>query len=164
MQRLTLLAKLIELQVKMLPIKTLVSTDEHDVITSTILKLEESGWKLEKVSEKEEGSILGTIKSLCEKYSIDGLSETERLEIVKAIGLSKGHWYKCPNGHTYVIGECGGAMQRAKCPECKAEIGGMSHALAAGNVHAPEMDSSRHAAWPEAANLANFDPLELDRL
>ena len=93
MQRLTLLAKLIELQVKMLPIKTLVSTDEHDVITSTILKLEESGWKLEKVSEKEEGSILETIKFLREKYGIDGLSETERLEIVKAIGLPKGHWY-----------------------------------------------------------------------
>ena len=65
-----------------------------------------------------------------------GLSETERLEIVKAIGLPKGHWYKCPNGHTYAIGGRGGAMQRAKCPEYKVEIGGMSHALAAGNVHA----------------------------
>ena len=55
-------------------------------------------------------------------------------------------------------------MQRAKCPECRAEIGGMSHALATGNVHAPEMDGSRHAAWSEGANLANFDPLEFDRL
>ncbi len=81
-----------------------------------------------------------------------------------AIGLPQGHWYKCPNGHTYAIGDCGGAMQRAKCPECRAEIGGMSHALATGNVHAPEMDGSRHAAWSEGANLANFDPLEFDRL
>jgi hypothetical protein len=29
--------------------------------------------------------------------------------IIKAIGLSAGHWNKCPNGHLYVIGECGGA-------------------------------------------------------
>jgi hypothetical protein len=32
------------------------------------------------------------------------------IEIMKAIGLDKGHWNKCPNGHFYVIGECGGAM------------------------------------------------------
>ncbi len=31
--------------------------------------------------------------------------------IIKAIGLSKGHWYECLNGHPYVIGECGGAME-----------------------------------------------------
>ena len=44
--------------------------------------------------------------------------------------LKAGHWFKCPNGHYYVIGECGGAMQRGKCPDCKAEIGGDNHALA----------------------------------
>ena len=45
----------------------------------------------------------------------------------------------------------GGAMKRGRCPECKAEIGGTSHTLAAGNLHAPEMD--------EAANMENFDIL-----
>jgi hypothetical protein len=30
--------------------------------------------------------------------------------ILKATGENKGHWYKCPNGHYYVIGDCGGAM------------------------------------------------------
>ena len=86
-----------------------------------------------------------------EKYDIDKLSETERLEFVKAIVLPKGHWYKCPNGHFYSTSECGGAMKRGRCPECKAEIGGTSHTLAAGNLHAPEMD--------EAANMENFDIL-----
>jgi hypothetical protein len=32
--------------------------------------------------------------------------------------------FECPNGHYYVIGECGGAMEKSKCPECKEEIGG----------------------------------------
>jgi len=44
-----------------------------------------------------------------------------------------GHWYQCPNGHPYTIGECGGAMQASKCPECGAVVGGGGHQLAANN-------------------------------
>ena len=32
------------------------------------------------------------------------LSKEEKMMIVKAIGLEKGHWFKCPNGHIYCIG------------------------------------------------------------
>lgn len=46
------------------------------------------------------------------------------------------------------IGDCGGAMETAKCPECKADIGGTSHRLAQGNAHAPQMDGSNAPAWP----------------
>ena len=49
--------------------------------------------------------------------------------ISEAIGLSGGHWYECPNGHPYAIGECGGAMEKSVCPECNAEIGGLNHNL-----------------------------------
>jgi hypothetical protein len=48
------------------------------------------------------------------------------------------HWYKCPNGHIYTIGDCGGAMQEANCPECGATIGGAGHHSAAGNAAATE--------------------------
>ena len=51
-------------------------------------------------------------------------------------------------------------MQISRCPECDATIGGTSHTLHHGNVHAPEIDNSRHAAWSEGANLHNFDPAE----
>ena len=44
------------------------------------------------------------------------LTPEEKRQIVKAIGLSKGHWFKCPRGHVYAIGECGGAMETSKCP------------------------------------------------
>ena len=27
-----------------------------------------------------------------------GITDSERIEIVKAMGLSKGHWFKCPKG------------------------------------------------------------------
>ena len=60
-------------------------------------------------------------------------------------------------GHVYCIGECGGAMEEAKCPECNATIGGKNHALHQGNAVATEMDGARHAAWSEHANLNNYD-------
>lgn len=44
--------------------------------------------------------------------------------IMKAVDLGKGHWFKCKNGHFYTIGECGGAMQTSKCPDCGEVIGG----------------------------------------
>ena len=40
-----------------------------------------------------------------------GISPAERDQIVAAMGLPSGHWYTCPNGHVYAIGDCGGAME-----------------------------------------------------
>ena len=81
--------------------------------------------------------------------------------IIKAIGAKVGSWYKCPMGHYYQIGECGGAMQISTCPDCGAKIGGQSHQLLETNRHAREFDQSTHAAWSEGANLQNFDLQEL---
>ncbi|PSN54473.1 NFX1-type zinc finger-containing protein 1 [Blattella germanica] len=89
--------------------------------------------------------------------SLSIITDVERKQIVKAIGMKPGHWYKCPNGHFYVITECGGAMQVGKCNECGDRIGGQNHNLLTTNRHAPEMDNSRFPAWSEAANMANFD-------
>ena len=48
-----------------------------------------------------------------------GISDVERREVVKAMGLTAGHWYTCPNGHVYAIGECGGATLEGRCAECQ---------------------------------------------
>ena len=85
-----------------------------------------------------------------------GISDVERQQIVRAMGLAQGHWYKCPNGHIYAIGECGGANQESRCPDCGARIGGQRHQLVEGNRVAGEMDGARHAAWSEQANMANY--------
>ncbi|KAM5539182.1 hypothetical protein V8D89_007055 [Ganoderma adspersum] len=66
----------------------------------------------------------------------------EREEIVKAFGFShRGHFYNCENGHTFVITECGGAMEAARCPECNAPIGGSGHRLNANNSRATEFEA-----------------------
>ncbi|KAK4872927.1 hypothetical protein RN001_014956 [Aquatica leii] len=79
-------------------------------------------------------------------------------EVIKAMGMAKGHWFQCPNGHIYAIGECGGAMQTGKCADCGAGIGGSSHTLLPNNRHAGDVDGSRFAAYSEEANnLFNYE-------
>lgn len=48
---------------------------------------------------------------------------------------SSDHWYQCRNGHPYFIGECGRAMEQARCPECYEPIGGLDHILVETNSH-----------------------------
>ena len=164
-RRLSLISRVTEFQIKLQGNNRKVTDDEQKSIDSLVLKLEESGFNgNDKVTSNNETDAMDFIKTLCKKYQVLDLSEAERLEIVSAIGLSKGHWFKCPSGHFYCIGECGGAMEKAKCPECGVEIGGTQHTLLATNQLAPEMDGARHAAWSEATNMANFDPQELARL
>ncbi|XP_067652457.1 NFX1-type zinc finger-containing protein 1-like [Haliotis asinina] len=87
-----------------------------------------------------------------------GITDDERIMILKAMGFNqKGHWYKCKRGHVYAIGECGGAMQEGKCPECSETIGGSRHQLREDNSLATEMDGAQFSAWSDQANMANYD-------
>ncbi|NXU72969.1 ZNFX1 protein, partial [Oreotrochilus melanogaster] len=116
----------------------------------------------QKLTEKEEAAVVAALERLSAALPVSGLgiSEAERVQIVSAVGCPRGHWFKCRNGHIYVIGECGGAMERSKCPECQEVIGGTNHALDSTNSLAPEMDGATHAAWSETANnLLNFEDL-----
>lgn len=88
--------------------------------------------------------------------AVINITEFEKKSILKAMNLSVGHWYQCPNGHVYCITECGGAMQVGRCNECKAEIGGTNHALLNTNRVATDMDGARHAAWSEDMNMGNY--------
>lgn len=69
-----------------------------------------------------------------------------------------GHWFKCRNGHTYCITECGGAMEQTVCPVpgCGLQIGGINHALLGDQVLASDMDGAQHPAWSNQNNMANF--------
>ena len=88
------------------------------------------------------------------------LTPEEKKQIVSAMNLKLGQWYKCSQGHIYVITECGGAMQKSMCPDCGSVIGGENHTLVEDNQVASEMDSARYPAWSEQANLANYGNLD----
>ncbi|NXY18307.1 ZNFX1 protein, partial [Atrichornis clamosus] len=115
-----------------------------------------------KFTEEDEAAVKAHLEKISAVLPVSGLgvSEAERVQIVSAIGYPRGHWFKCKNGHIYVIGECGGAMQRSRCPECHEVIGGTNHALESTNSLATEMDGATHAAWSDTANnMLNFEEL-----
>ncbi|XP_073324275.1 NFX1-type zinc finger-containing protein 1 [Pagrus major] len=127
-------------------------------IQSEVQKIRQVLEKSGQFTERDQDRVKDAMKELDRKLPPTGLgiTEQEREMIVSAMKMKPGHWYKCPNGHVYLITECGGAMEERQCPDCRATIGGASHTLASGNKVASEMDGSQHAAWSEANNLLNF--------
>lgn len=55
--------------------------------------------------------------------------------------LGTGHWYTCARGHPFTVGECGMPMERARCPECGAPVGGLGHVNAEGVRRAEEIEA-----------------------
>lgn len=128
--------------------------DNVKIIIGSIEKLLTSPEKYEKKTDIILQTLLINLNKLV--ASTIAITAVEKQQIVAAIGLRKGHWFKCPNGHYYVIGECGGANQISVCNECGERIGGQQHQLLPGQSHASEIDDSPYPAWSEAANLANY--------
>ncbi len=79
------------------------------------------------------------------------ITDEERRSILQAVGLCSGRWFKCPNGHIYLVTECGGATQVSNCNECGLKIGGDNHRILEGNKLATEMDGALTPAYPGAA-------------
>jgi hypothetical protein len=101
-----------------------------------------------KIEKSELDLHIKDIEEARSKYPISPPTREERDQIVKAMGLAKGHWFQCRQGHIYAIGECGGAMERGTCPECKDVIGGASHRPEGGNEEAQEIYGSRYTRKP----------------
>ena len=56
------------------------------------------------------------------------------IPILEAANNGPLTYYRCPNGHFYTIGDCGGAMETSVCPDCGEQIGGQHHNTVAGNT------------------------------
>ncbi|XP_050539011.1 NFX1-type zinc finger-containing protein 1-like [Daktulosphaira vitifoliae] len=111
--------------------------------------------------DKTVQALLNTIEEKLKGVSI--ITEEEKKMIHQVMSRTfyggtkaQGHWMKCKNGHIYCIGECGGAMEKSICPECKVEIGGTNHTYVEGTTVATEIDGARHLAWSAGNNMANY--------
>ena len=89
--------------------------------------------------------MLARIDAACDGHATRWATDS----MVAQVGA--GHAYKCPNGHVYFIGECGGAMEVSRCIECSAGVGGGRHQLLGSNTHAGDVDGSAGAAWDTGA-------------
>ncbi|OIW28699.1 NFX1-type zinc finger-containing protein 1 [Coniochaeta ligniaria NRRL 30616] len=90
---------------------------------------------------------VGSAQRLLGREWYEPVTKEERASIREAmisgsggIATHSGHWYKCANGHTFAIGECGMPMEQARCPECGYGIGGNNHRMVAGVSRAMEME------------------------
>ena len=130
---------------------SMTSSEHSDCVVKKFFRIIDEAIAFTDDEKVRVGPFMRCIRRTCGK-AVLRISDNERVEIVNAVGLSKGHWYKCSRGHIYAIGECGGAMETSSCPECGISIGGQSHRLVEGNEVASEMDGARHAAWPTHAH------------
>ncbi|XP_066288823.1 NFX1-type zinc finger-containing protein 1-like [Branchiostoma lanceolatum] len=85
------------------------------------------------------------------------------VQVVKASGLTQGHWYACRNGHVYAIGNLGGATMESPCPECRPSIGGVRHRLRQlqASVGQPSGTEDRRS---EARRLVRADKATLEKV
>ena len=56
----------------------------------------------QRLTDDETTTMKTALKKLSTELFVPGLGITneEKIQIVQAIGLRQGHWYKCPNGET----------------------------------------------------------------
>ncbi|KAF9942706.1 hypothetical protein BGZ67_000112 [Mortierella alpina] len=72
------------------------------------------------------------------------LTEAEKAQVFTAMQQTlrgSRHWYTCPNGHPYVIADCGMAMVTSRCIECGLAVGGASHQLLQDNRRNEEYEA-----------------------
>lgn len=112
--------------------------EEKEATLKEVQDLLSDGQRFDDEKESKVESLLKSVKTDIPLRSM-GITEKERDTIVKAIKLSRDHWFKCPNGHVYAIDGCTGAMERSICTGCQASIGGERHRLDVDNNPAPEM-------------------------
>ena len=156
-RRLMLLANTYKLLCDASATRTPIDPNDWSYLQCIRERCETVGHKINKLDDEGEyQSMQSYLQDLSKKYGVI-LTKEERNMIIAALRAKPGSWYKCPKGHIYQIGECGGAMQEGSCPECGATIGGSRHRLRDDNAHAGEFDNSAHAAWSSGANLANYD-------
>lgn len=82
------------------------------------------------------------------KVSPDELRSIHKALVAAGSMRSAGAWFRCKNGHLYVIGDCGGAQQASRCPVCGEGIGGTNYHIDKSNTHDTTIDGSAGPAWP----------------
>lgn len=137
-----------------------IKRGQSGVVQAEARAIEEALAKIGQFTEQDEQGVKELMQEWNRKAPLTGLgiNDEERKMIVSAMKMQPGHWHKCPNGHVYLITECGGAMESRRCTDCVATIGGGNHTLASGNQVASEMTDTQPADFTEA------DILELDQL
>ena len=84
-------------------------------------------------------------------------------DIQQALLEGRGHdnpkFYTCPNGHIYVLFDCGRPWVVHKCKECQADIGGTGHKLIDNNRELNVADSTMRGYCLTEAHTMSDTPI-----
>ncbi|VDI70333.1 Hypothetical predicted protein [Mytilus galloprovincialis] len=72
----------------------------------------------------------------------DDIDEIERAVLAASSAFENPKFYKCKNGHRYLIGNCGRPWIKQKCNVCNEGIGGVRHNLDEGNIQDDGKDTT----------------------
>ncbi|CAG8520660.1 9110_t:CDS:2, partial [Scutellospora calospora] len=89
----------------------------------------------------------------CQSHYIIACQSDYETVLFNAVSQGGVVRYKCDCGFKYVIGDCGKAWVKAKCPECGNDIGGSNHVLAGGNVQLDKGKSSGFKAQDQTGYI-----------
>lgn len=85
------------------------------------------------------------LRQMCDQWKAaceDHVNLVDKKMVFRALNsggteaLGTGHWYTCPCGYIFAVGDCGLPMETAPCPQCSREVGGAGHNPSAGVEHA----------------------------
>ncbi|KAG8902316.1 hypothetical protein FRC00_012829 [Tulasnella sp. 408] len=93
------------------------------------------------VTDQEKRDVLKAFMSGFLGFSESNIPYLVYKTLKECLKDTRGHFYQCPNGHVYVITECGGAMVQSRCPECGCTIGGRRHTLNNTNTRAMDFEN-----------------------
>jgi len=113
-------------------------------------------FRLVGVAGRRQNSYLGKAfasPAQMKSFFLPAMAWDETQAIFEAMRAERVTWYRCPNGHLYSIGECGGPVQSTKCthPGCNRTIGGVDHRPAQGNSRLGtfyEMEADKRSSTP----------------
>ncbi|KAJ3133250.1 hypothetical protein HDU90_006407 [Geranomyces variabilis] len=109
--------------------------DQLDECEARIVRLKSAQYLMDDVENARRFINAGAFYTL--------VSSEEKQQVYAAMArefAGTGHWYLCPQGHPFTVGECGMPMERASCPECGSPVGGAHHMPDAGVTRAAEFD------------------------
>lgn len=93
----------LEQSMKQLEPTRVLKSDERGAIDQMQYLIKKKG----QFTDNDRQKFDGFLKKLKQFINLPGLgiTEKERINIVKALGMGRGHWYVCPNNHPYLITE-----------------------------------------------------------
>ena len=121
-RRLTLLKKYYEVKHTLgyLPIIFIGNHENDD--EKLLNKVLESENLASEFSGPEQQSMIEALRSVIDAlWRRISLTRKEEDKIACMTGAKPGLWYRCPQGHYYIVSECNGDSQVGRCPDCRVK-------------------------------------------